>query len=49
VRYGQQVIRIRDIAQEYWFELLIAFLAIAGMLELVVGRDTPAAPPRRCG
>jgi signal transduction histidine kinase len=45
VRYVQQVIRIRDIAREYWFELLIAFLAIAGMLELIVGRDTPAAPP----
>ena len=25
--------------------LLIAFLAIAGMLELVVGRDSPGAPP----
>jgi signal transduction histidine kinase len=37
--------RIRYIAREYWFELLIAFLAIAGMLELVVGRDSPGAPP----
>ncbi len=37
--------RIRYVAREYWFELLIAFLAIAGMLELVVGRDSPAAPP----
>jgi signal transduction histidine kinase len=36
--------RIRDVAREYWFELLIAFLAIAGMLELVVGRDSPGAP-----
>ena len=32
-------------AREYWFELLIAFLAIVGMLELVVGRDSPGAPP----
>jgi signal transduction histidine kinase len=33
------------VAREYWFELLIAFLAFAGMLELVVGRDSPGAPP----
>ena len=36
--------RIRYVAREYWFELLIAVLAIAGMLELVVGRDLPGAP-----
>src|SRR5437763_6119578 len=30
--------------REYWFELLIAVLAVAGMLELVVGRDSAAAP-----
>ena len=36
--------RIRYVAREYWFELLIAVLAIAGMLELVVGRDSPGAP-----
>jgi signal transduction histidine kinase len=36
--------RIRYVALEYWFELLIAVLAIAGMLELVVGRDSPGAP-----
>jgi signal transduction histidine kinase len=45
VRYVQRVSRIRDVAREYWFELLIAFLAIAGMLELVVGRDSPGSPP----
>jgi signal transduction histidine kinase len=39
------VIRIRNVARGYWFELLIAFSAIAGMLELVVGRDAPGAPP----
>jgi signal transduction histidine kinase len=39
------VIQIRNVARGYWFELLIAFLAIAGMLELVVGRDSPGAPP----
>ena len=35
---------MRYVAREYWFELLIAFLAIAGMLELVIGRDAPGAP-----
>jgi signal transduction histidine kinase len=36
--------RIGHLAREYWFELLIAVMAIAGMLELVVGRDSPGAP-----
>jgi signal transduction histidine kinase len=36
--------RIRYVVREYWFELLIGFLAIAGMLELVVGRNLPGAP-----
>src|SRR5262245_1614617 len=36
--------RIRYYAREYWFELLIAVLAIAGMLELVIGRNLPGAP-----
>jgi signal transduction histidine kinase len=44
VRYVQHVSRARHLAREYWFELLIVFLAIAGMLELVVGRDLPGAP-----
>jgi signal transduction histidine kinase len=38
------VTRVRYVAREYWFELLIVFLAIAGMLELVIGRDYPGAP-----
>jgi signal transduction histidine kinase len=36
--------RIRYVAREYWFELLIALMAIAGMVELVIGRDSPGAP-----
>ena len=36
--------RIGHVAREYWIELLIAVLAVAGMLELVVGRDLPGAP-----
>jgi signal transduction histidine kinase len=38
------VSRLGYISREFWFELLVAVLAIAGMLELVVGRDTPGAP-----
>jgi signal transduction histidine kinase len=38
------VSQVRNVAREYWFELLIAFLAIAGMIELVVGRNLPGAP-----
>ena len=30
--------------RDYWFELLIALLAAAGMVELVLGRDSPGAP-----
>jgi signal transduction histidine kinase len=45
VEYLQPVTQVRSVAREYWFELLIAFLAVAGMLELVVGRDSPGAPP----
>src|SRR5205809_1865015 len=36
--------RFRDLAREYWFELLIASLAIAGMLQLVVERNSAGAP-----
>jgi signal transduction histidine kinase len=39
------VTRLRYAARDYWFELLIVFLAIAAILELVVGRDSPGAPP----
>ena len=44
LQYVQRMSRIRDLAREYWFEALIALMAIAGMLELVVGRDSPGAP-----
>ena len=44
VEYLQRVTRIQHLAREYWFELLIAVMAIAGMLELVIGRDSPGAP-----
>ena len=44
VEYFQRVSRLRSFTREYWFELLIAFLLIEGMLELVVLRDSPGAP-----
>ena len=44
VEYLQRVIRIRHIAREYWFELLIALLAAAAMLQLIVDRNSPGAP-----
>jgi signal transduction histidine kinase len=44
VQYVQRVSRLRHVAQKYWFEILIALLAIEGMLEVVVGRNSPAAP-----
>jgi signal transduction histidine kinase len=36
--------RIAHVAREYWFELLIAAMGIASMLELVIWRDYPGAP-----
>ena len=45
MRYVQAVIQLRSVVRTYWFELLIAVMAIAGMLELVVARDSPGAPP----
>jgi len=44
VEYFHPVNRVRHIAREYWFELLIALLAIAGILQLVVNRTSPGAP-----
>jgi signal transduction histidine kinase len=44
VQYFQRVSRFQHITREYWFELLMAVMAIAGMLELIVGRDSPGAP-----
>ena len=44
MQYVQRMSRIRHLAREYWFELLIAVMAIAGMLELVIGRGRPGAP-----
>jgi signal transduction histidine kinase len=44
VQYVPRVSRIRAVPREYWFDLLIALLAIAAMLEVVVGRNSPGGP-----
>lgn len=44
MQYVHCMTRIRTLTRENWFELLIAVLAIASILELVVGRDSPGAP-----
>jgi signal transduction histidine kinase len=36
--------RIEHLVREYWFELLIAAMGIASMIELVIWRDYPGAP-----
>ena len=36
--------RIRHVAREYWFELLIVSLTIAAILQLIVNRNSPGAP-----
>jgi signal transduction histidine kinase len=36
--------RIRYVPRKYWFDLLLAVLAITAMLEVVVGRNSPNAP-----
>jgi signal transduction histidine kinase len=38
------VSRIRYVPRKYWFDLLLAVLAITAMLEVVVGRNSPDAP-----
>jgi signal transduction histidine kinase len=44
VQYVQPMSRIEHLARTYWFDLLIALLAIVAMLELVLGRGSPGAP-----
>ena len=44
MQYFQRMSRARYVTREYWFELLIACLAVACVLELVIGRNSPGAP-----
>src|SRR5215470_8060155 len=42
--YVQRVRHLRYLARTYWFDLLVALLAIVAMLEVVLGRGSPGAP-----
>ena len=44
VEYVQRMKQVRTLTSSYWFDLLIALLAIVAMLEVVLGRGTPGAP-----
>jgi signal transduction histidine kinase len=44
VQYLHCMNRIRPLAREYWFELLIAAMLIAGIVQLIVERGSPGAP-----
>ena len=44
MQYVQRVNRFGFVPRKYWFDLLVAALAVAAMLEVIVGRDSPAAP-----
>jgi signal transduction histidine kinase len=37
--------RVESLAREYWYELLVGGLLVAAMLELILGRNSPGAPP----
>lgn len=44
VKYVQRVSQARDLARRYWFDVLVAVLGIAAMLEIALGRGSPGAP-----
>ena len=45
MRYLQRMSRLEGLARTYWVDALVALLAIAGMLELVVARNSASDPP----
>ena len=44
MEYFQVVMRVRPFARKYWFDLLIAALALASMIELTIGRESALNP-----
>jgi signal transduction histidine kinase len=44
VQYLQRMSRAESVLREYWFELLIALLGVAGIIQLVVLHDSAGAP-----
>ena len=43
LEYVQRVSRMRRLAREHWFELLVVAMTAAAMLQLVVNRNAPVA------
>ena len=44
MEYVQRVSQVRDFARSYWFDVLVAALAIVAILEVVLGFGSPGAP-----
>jgi signal transduction histidine kinase len=44
VEYVQRVRQVRDLTSNYWFDVLIAVLAIVALLEVGLGRGSAGAP-----
>ena len=44
VEYVHRVRQVRTFTSSYWFDALVALLAIVAMLEVVLGRGSPGAP-----
>ena len=49
MEYLQPMSRIEPIAREYWFELLMAVLLLAGIVQLAVLHGSPGAPTTTLG
>ena len=45
MRYRQRMSRFEGLARKYWVDALVGLLAIAGMLELFVARNSESDPP----
>jgi signal transduction histidine kinase len=46
VAYVQRVSHLRNLARQYWFDLLVAVLVIVAMLEVALGRGQPHGAPK---
>jgi signal transduction histidine kinase len=44
VKYVRRVSQVRDLSRRYWFDVLVAALAVVAMLEVALGRGSPGAP-----
>jgi hypothetical protein len=44
LEYVRRVSQVRDLARRYWFDVLVAVLGIAAMLEVALGHGSPGAP-----